>query len=83
MRIFNVKFGKVVVFPREMERWKVKTKESQKAHKIPTDVPEISYGGPLIYKSLFLYQGYTKSRLFLQIDTEGISGTEFVYNLTN
>ena len=30
------------------------------SHRNPTDVPEISYGGPLIYKSLFLYQRYTK-----------------------
>ena len=30
------------------------------SHRKLIEVPQISYGGPLIYKSLFLYQRYTK-----------------------
>ena len=37
-----------------------KNKNPQKVHRCPIDVPEISYSGPEISKSLFLYQRYTK-----------------------
>ena len=66
------------------ETWK-----RPKSNRKPIEVPEISYGGPLIYKSLFLYQRYTKgiqkasiywksTKIFAQLKINHYLCSEFV-----